>query len=263
VFKRSNFDEKFVSITGTVVIHGLILIIFFFIQIDFQPVIEKFTEVAFTGSWVSTSRAFIPQTQYDYNVGSPITDGSNIDLPDEIELPERRQLDLNEQEIIEKVQPELEKLMASENVVKKSPAITPTLPETQDTGPVINRREKPIAHGLFNKKLDEKLLNGTQKIQIKSDQQFEIDWEGEIRREIYQKNLPEFPPEVQRGATIKIQFTVLPSGLVGSAVLLQKGDTRLENLTLETFKTWRFNPLPEYVEQVPQTGIITFHFKLR
>jgi TonB family protein len=263
VFKSSNFNEKFASIAGTVVIHGFTLIIFFFIQIDFKPVIEKFTEVAFTGSWASPSRIYTPQNHYDYNVGSPITNGSNIDLPEDIELPMRRQLDLDEQEILEKVQPELEKLMASENVVKKSPTINPTLPETHDPGPVINRKEKPITQGLFNKKLDEKLLNGTQKIQIKSNQQFEIDWEGEIRREIYQKNLPEFPPEVQRGATIKIQFTVLPNGLVGSAVLLQKGDTRLENLTLETFKTWRFNPLPEYVEQVPQTGIITFHFKLR
>jgi len=95
------------------------------------------------------------------------------------------------------------------------------------------------------------------------DQQFEIDWEGEIKREIYQRRIPEFPPDVQREATIKIRFTVLPNGLVGSAVLLQKGDTQLENLTVEAFKTWRFNPLPSYVEQVPQTGVITFHFKLK
>ncbi len=117
--------------------------------------------------------------------------------------------------------------------------------------------------GLFRKQLDEKLLEGTQKVQINTDRQFEIDWEGEIKREIYQRRLPEFPPDVQREATIKIEFTVLPNGLVGSAVLLQKGDTQLENLTLEAFKSWRFNPLPSYVDQVAQKGVITFHFKLR
>ena len=86
---------------------------------------------------------------------------------------------------------------------------------------------------------------------------------GDIKREIYQKKLPEFPEDVQQEAIIKIKFSVLPNGLVGSAVLLQKGNTRLENLTLETFKTWRFNPLPDYANQEPQTGIITFRFKLR
>jgi len=61
---------------------------------------------------------------------------------------------------------------------------------------------------------------------------------------------------------IKI-FAREPLGLVGSAVLLQKGDTRLENITLEAFKTWRFSPLPGYVEQVNQSGVITFRFKLK
>jgi TonB family protein len=68
---------------------------------------------------------------------------------------------------------------------------------------------------------------------------------------------------VQREAIIKIKFTVLPNGLVGSAILLQKGDTKLENLTLEAFKTWRLNPLPSYASQVAQSGVITFRFKLR
>ena len=106
-------------------------------------------------------------------------------------------------------------------------------------------------------------LNDATKIQLGANQEFEIDWEGEFQREVYQKRLPEFPPDVQREAIIKIQFSVLPSGLVGSAVLLQKGDTRLENITLEAFKTWRFSPLPGYVEQVNQSGVITFRFKLK
>lgn len=260
--KRIIQDEKIVSVVGTVFIHILLLVFFLLIQIDFSPVIEEFTEVTFAGRWEAPRREQQPPAPEMATEDEPVSEDRNQQLPEEIELPERRQLRLDEQEIVEKVQPELEKMVTAGNVVKKSPEVSPPLPETRESGPRFTRREKQMEKGLFRKQLDEKLLEGTQKVQINPDRQFEIDWEGEIKREIYQRRLPEFPPEVQREATIKIKFTVLPNGIVGNAVLLQKGNTRLENLTLEAFKTWRFNPLPDYVEPVAQTGVITFRFKL-
>lgn len=263
MFKRLIKDEKVVSTTGTVFVHVLLVLLFLLIHINFRPVIEEFTEVTFAGGWVAPSREISSPTEAEPLDEAPTTEEISQSLPENIELPERRQLKLNEEEIIEKVQPEPEKLISPGNIVKKAPTTAPPLPKTQEIGPTFTRKEKELEKGLFRKQLDEKLLEGTQKVEIKTDRNFEIDWEGEIKREIYQKRLPEFPPDVQREATIKIQFSVLPNGLVGSAVLLRKGDTKLENLTLESFKTWRFNPLPAYVEQVPQTGIITFHFKLK
>lgn len=263
MFKRLINDEKVVSVTGTVFVHAILLILFLIIQIDFRPIIEEFAEVTFAGGW------FAPAAERLSSLGEVEEEETlaardiNEPLPEQIELPERRELNLNEEEIIEKVQPEPEKLVTPGNVMKKLPVTPPPIPETQRSGPAFSRQEKQVEKGIFSKQLDEKLLAGSQRISISSNQQFEIDWEGEIKREIYQQRLPEFPPEVQREATIKIQFSVLPNGLVGSAVLLQKGDTKLENLTLEAFKTWRFNPLPDYVDQVNQSGIITFHFKLK
>ncbi len=263
MFKRLLADEKVVSVSATVALHALLLAIFLFIHVDFRPVIEQFTEVTLAGGWEAPSVEQPPPRQEITPEENPVTEQQNQRLPEEIELPERRQLELNENEITERVQPELEKQLTPGDIVKKSPRTPPPLPETKSTGPTFARREKQVEKGLFRKQLDEKLLQGTQRVDINSDRQFDIDWEGEIKREIYQKRLPEFPPDVQRQATIKIEFTVLPNGLVGAATLLQKGDTQLENLTLEAFKTWRFNPLPDYVDQVPQKGIITFHFKLQ
>ncbi len=263
MFKRLVEDEKIVSVSGTVFVHALLLVLFLVLQVDFRPVIEEFAEVTFSGGWVAPSRESQQPVPENPAEEVAIPEQSSEALPEKIELPERRQMDLNEQEIIEKVQPEPEKVVTPGNIVKKTPTDVPPLPPTQSSGPAFTRQEKEIEKGIFQKQLDEKLMEGTQKIEIDARQDFEIDWEGQIRREIYQKRLPEFPPDVQREATIKIQFSVLPNGLVGSAVLMQKGDTKLENLTLEAFKTWRFNPLPEYVEQTTQTGIITFHFKLK
>ena len=264
MIKRYLNDEKIVSVTGTILIHLVLFFLFFIIHIDFRPVIEEFTEVSFAGGFQAPPLERIPPiTEQLTEEPQEAIQEELPNIPEELELPERRQLALNEEEILEKIQPEPEKFVRPGNVVKKTPDMKPPLTRYKDTGPTFTRQEKQIERGLFRKQLDEKLLQGTQKVDINVERDFEIDWQGEIKREIYQKRLPEFPPDVQREATIKIQFTVLPNGLVGSAVLLQKGDTKLENLTLEAFKTWRFNPLPDYVEQVPQTGIITFHFKLK
>jgi TonB family protein len=263
MFKRLIQDEKIVSITGTLFIHVLLAFMFLLISIDFRPVIEEFTEVTFAGGWMAPALDMQPPPPDFASEETPIAEEIYQSLPEQIELPERRQLDLNEEEIIEKVQPELEKLISPGNVVKKLPETPPPIPQTQTPGPAFTRQEKKIEKGVFRKQLDEKLLESSQKIQITPNQQFEIDWEGELQREVYQKRLPEFPPDVQREATIKIQFSVFPNGLVGSAVLLQKGDTKLENLTLEAFKTWRFNPLPDYMEPVNQSGVIIFRFKLK
>ncbi len=263
MFKRLIDDEKVMSVSGTVFVHALLVILFLLIHVNFRPVIEEFAEIAFSGGWLAPAREQPSVASESVAEETPAVEEMNQTLPEKIELPERRQPDLNEQEIIEKVKPEPEKLITPGNVIKKTPTAAPPMPPTQSSGPTFSRQEKQVDKGIFQKQLDDKLLQGNQKMEIDANREFEIDWEGELKREVYQKRLPEFPPDVQREATIKIQFGVLPNGLVGSAILLQKGDTKLENLTLEAFKTWRFNTLPDYVEQVTQSGIITFHFKLK
>jgi len=258
-------DEWFISVSTTTILHLLLLSFFLILKINFNPVISEFVEISFTGGFEGfTEESVLAEENISESekFAELEKNESRMSLRD-IDLPERRTLDLNEQEIVESLPRELNKKIDGPPGIKQIPITT--LPESK-TGQIYNpflKQEKQADAGIFQKKLDEKLLQGTQKVSIDVNGEFEIDWMGDIKREISQKNLPIFPPDVQREATIKIQFTVLPNGLVGSAVLLLKGDTKLENVTLETFKTWRFNPLPEYVTQESQTGIITFRFKLQ
>lgn len=258
-------DELVVSTTSTILIHLLLLVFFILIKVDFRPVIAEFVEVTFTGGLKAPA---VEDIQYSEQIAESEGDLKPIDTHPEqnlrnVELPERRELDLDEEDIIEKVQPELGKKVEGPPTIKRTPVSS--IPQTKSNQPFnpFLKSEKQVETGIFKKNVDEELLTGTQQVDINSDKEFEIDWMGDIKREIYQKRLPEFPEDVQREAVIKIRFTVLPNGLVGSAVLMQKGDTRLENITMETFKTWRFNPLPGHLESEPQTGIITFRFKLK
>lgn len=258
-------DEWFVSVTSTILLHLLLLTFFILFKIDFRPVVAEFVEVSFTGGWEAPAVediAYSDAKVEDAETLKPLEAQSEQNIRS-IQLPERRQLDLNEEEIIEKVQPEIDKRIEGPPAIKRTPVTTAPLTKSGQPFNPFLKKEKKIESGIIKKGADEKMLTGTQKVDINLDKAFEIDWMGDIKREVYQKRLPEFPEDVHREAVIKIKFTVLPNGLVGSAVLLQKGDTRLENLTLETFKTWRFNPLPTYVKQESQTGIITFQFKLR
>ncbi len=88
--------------------------------------------------------------------------------------------------------------------------------------------------------------------------------EGEAAdRTVIHRVLPQYPPGLAREATVKISFTVLPSGVIASAVPVLKGDAELEKIALEAFRQWRFNPLPRDAEQRPQQGVITFRFVLK
>jgi TonB family protein len=61
---------------------------------------------------------------------------------------------------------------------------------------------------------------------------------------------------------VYLQFSVLPDGSVTSVIPLRKSDELLEREAVAALRTWRFEPLPEQIEQKTQTGKITFNFKL-
>ncbi len=259
-------DEKVVSVVGTLLIHGLLVLLLLWITVDFNPQVSEFVEVAFSGGFAGVSEtppAPSPPAPSHTNESAETPPGAP-QTP--VTLPERRQSELPEETIRQTVSPETEKRIqpgAQERLI--TPEAAPPIPDASApvTSLPLQKQEKPMPRGLFQKSESAQPTPGNAEVTREVARNFEINWEGEIQREIYQMRLPEFPPDVQREAVIKIKFTVLPDGTIGSAILLQKGETRLENLTLEAFKTWRFNALPPSVAQVPQTGIITFRFKLK
>lgn len=84
------------------------------------------------------------------------------------------------------------------------------------------------------------------------------------QRKIQKKVIPEYPSGLQKEATVKIRFTVLPDGRVGEMIpLLKGGDATLEQITMNALRQWRFNPLSPSAPQVNVQGIITFNYLLR
>lgn len=85
--------------------------------------------------------------------------------------------------------------------------------------------------------------------------------EGEIlQRTIVREVVPEYPPDLQRNATVIIQFSVHPDGSVSDLIVVRRDDPVLENLSMESLAQWQFNPIPQ---DVVQRGRITFIYQLK
>jgi len=88
--------------------------------------------------------------------------------------------------------------------------------------------------------------------------------EGEAAdRTVLKKVIPKYPENLQKEAVVKIRFTVLPDGRVGQMIPVQKDDPRLETITMEALRQWRFNPLSQSTEQRSVQGVITFRYELK
>jgi periplasmic protein TonB len=90
---------------------------------------------------------------------------------------------------------------------------------------------------------------------------FGIDWGGSVRK-IYNYNIPKYPEGVTKEIDVKLRFSILPDGSVGSIIVMRKADSRLEQVAIEALRLWRFEPLPPKAKQVSQITVITFPFRL-
>jgi protein TonB len=92
---------------------------------------------------------------------------------------------------------------------------------------------------------------------------FDIDWGGKGTRKIYSFILPQYPDGVKKEVNIKLQFTILPDGTVGTIIPKIKADTRLENAAINSLRQWRFEALSSRQKQVEQTAVIIFPYRLQ
>ncbi len=92
---------------------------------------------------------------------------------------------------------------------------------------------------------------------------FDIDWGGKGKRKIYSYTLPNYPEGVQKEVDIRLRFTILPDGTVGTILPLIKADTKLENAAINSLRQWRFEPLAPTQKQVEQTAVIVFPYRLQ
>jgi len=92
---------------------------------------------------------------------------------------------------------------------------------------------------------------------------FDIDWGGKGTRKIYSFILPQYPEGVKKEVNIKLQFTILPDGTVGTIIPKMKADTRLENAAINSLRQWRFEALSSNQRQVEQNAVIVFPYRLQ
>jgi hypothetical protein len=190
-------DEWVISVSSTILLHAILFIFFILFKVNFNPIIAEFVEVTFTGSFQSRALNEIEEkksaTEPEESLqNNEIKSAANTRT---IDLPERRQLELNEEEIIENVPQEINKIVEGPPALKQTPvASLPPQKSNQSYNPFL-KREKETNTGLFKKKLDDSLVIGSQKMDIPLSEEFEIDWIGDINREISNKKLPEFPPK--------------------------------------------------------------------
>jgi len=92
---------------------------------------------------------------------------------------------------------------------------------------------------------------------------YDIEWGGRGQRRIYSFSLPEYPAGVNKEIDIRLRFTILPDGTVGSIFPLIKADTRLEDAAIKSLRQWRFEPLPLGQKKSVQTAVIIFPYRLK
>jgi len=114
------------------------------------------------------------------------------------------------------------------------------------------------------KKTDEKLVEpkGNQGIGTGSSG-FDIEWGGNGKRKIYSYSLPAYPEGVNKEIDIRLRFSILPDGTVGTIFPLTKADTKLENAAMNSLRQWRFEPLPLKQKKTEQFAIIVFPYRLQ
>ncbi len=91
----------------------------------------------------------------------------------------------------------------------------------------------------------------------------DIDFGGRGIRKIYSYIIPKYPDGVSKEIDVKLKFSILPDGTVGTIIPLMKVDSRLENAAMNSLRQWRFEPLPKGQKQFDQTAIIVFPYRLR
>lgn len=92
---------------------------------------------------------------------------------------------------------------------------------------------------------------------------FDIDFGGKGQRRIYSYSLPAYPDGVSKEIDVKLRFTILPDGTVGTIFPLIKADGRLESAAINSLRQWRFEPLATNQKQIEQTAVITFPYRLQ
>lgn len=253
---------------ASLVVHGILLLIFFFISIPEIIQNQDFIEVTWgTPSSTLTSREPIPAAAEPSSAAPSAVVAAKKDLriakkPSQpVILPERRMTDLSEERLPAQ---KAEKLEAPQQGLTRQQIQEGQLGEREGTaGRSIGERERTNPSTVPGSSTSITPGSGGMGEGEEKGVAFSIQWtQGGSRRKI-SGDLPKYPPGVNVEAQIKILAVVLPDGSVRSTQPALKANTKLEDAAMKEVRFWKFEPLRPSQPQREQSCVVTFLFTLK
>ncbi len=223
-----------ISYTISFVLHAIAILLFLLINLSFDYVPSEYVELSFGIS---------DQT------GSSGAQGNKINIIKETSKPSEKEQSKEKNPEVKEVDLPIAVNTEDENVIK---------PADNEKEVSEERTELNTETAVSNSKSSEEGNSS-----VEGNFGFDIDWGGKGTRKIYSFILPQYPEGVKKEVNIKLQFTILPDGTVGTIIPKMKADTRLENAAINSLRQWRFEALSSNQRQVEQTAVIVFPYRLQ
>ena len=247
------------AILISLIIHSLLFLILALVKVGIDFNITELIEITF----VSGNEAILaPPFQMETRLSEASLENEKVQPSEVIQLPPREMREIEEPKL--KVIDQSKQIPTDELEPIPKPEEMNKGKETIDhRDPVPGIGEKEIAAPTEGVSPDQKIIPGhSQSIDVSSETPYQIEGQA-ARRTVISRVIPEYPEHLQKEATIKISFTVLPNGQVGEMIPIIKSDATLEKITMDALRQWRFNPLPSHEQQRSERGIITFRYLLK
>jgi len=224
-----------ISYTISLALHAIAILLFLLINLSFDYVPSEYIDLSFGIS---------DQT------GSSGAQGNKINIIKESSKPNEKEQSKEKNPEVKEVDLPVAINTEDENVIK---------PANNEKEVAEEKTELNTETVVSNSKSNEEGNNTN----TEGNFGFDIDWGGKGTRKIYSFILPQYPEGVKKEVNIKLQFTILPDGTVGTIIPKMKADTRLENAAINSLRQWRFEALSSNQRQVEQTAVIVFPYRLQ
>lgn len=270
---ESIITSKYEGWIASLLLHGLLSLIFLLVIYDTPIDISEYTDVTFSNFSpidlpVIEENVLSPSPPTPSVASTPRTSqpiAKSIIPTRKVDLPTRRMTEHDLNRIPIESQGQLTKLGQKDRINTKREtvyAVNDNLSSLDDEiFSAVKPGSKPSDKSV-GKKVDAIAIPGQKGGDVKFEKPYEISWEGVVREVLYDP-LPTYPEGVDKEARIQIKITVLPNGTIGDLIPLQKADATLESVTMKTLKLWRLSPLKPTDPQLNQTAVITFRFVLQ
>jgi len=224
-----------VSYSISFVLHSIIIALFLLINLSFDYAPSEFVELSFGNSG---------------EAGSSGAQGNKIDIVKETSQQSEKETSEERSPEVKEVELPVAQNTEDENIIRPA----------KDQKEIADQRTELSTEQVISNSKTSEEGNVTE---VDGNFGFDIDWGGKGTRKIYSFILPQYPEGVKKEVNIKLQFTILPDGTVGTIIPKIKADTRLENAAINSLRQWRFEALGSNQKQIEQMAVIVFPYRLQ